>query len=88
MAKDRTTLSERMTVIETILQEAFKENGIIPEMQKDIKYIRSDFEEHKQDYHALKNKGIGAAAAISIVFAGIGFFVNALWSKFIGVLPG
>jgi hypothetical protein len=87
MPKER-TLTERMTVIETLLQEAFKEGGAIPEMQKDIKHIRTDLEEHKQDYYALKNKGIGAVGAISVIFAGIGFFATVVWDKLTGALFG
>ena len=82
------TQLERLAVIEQILEDAFKEGGAIPEMRKDIKAIRADFEDHKQDYQTLKNRGIGAIGAISMIFTGVGVIVSLVWDKVTGALFG
>lgn len=85
MSKSAPTQGERLAVIEKILEDAFGETGTMCEVRNDVKAIRRDFEAHKQDYQALKNRGIGAAAVLSVMFAGLGFLVNALWDKITGL---
>ena len=80
------TMIERLTVIETLLKGAFDEGGTMPKMREEIQAIRRDFEDHKQDYQALKNKGIGAALTLSTVFAALGYVASLVWEKFTGGL--
>ena len=82
------TLGERLAVIENILESAFREGGTVSEMRSDIRAIRKDFEDHKQDYQALKNRGIGVAFAISTIFAALGVLVSSLWDKVTGAWFG
>lgn len=95
MTMKQPTQVERLAVIERILEDAFKEGGSVASMREamredirairdDVKAIRNDLDLHKQDYAALKNKGIGALGAISILFTAVGVVANALWSKIAG----
>lgn len=82
------TQLERLATIEQILESAFKEGGTVSQIQTDVSAMRKEFYDHKQDYQALKNRGIGAAAMLSVMFAGLGFLMNVLWDKITGVPSG
>ena len=83
------THGERLAVIEQILTEMrdnkTSHDATLRDIRDDIKAFRKDFDDHKQDYHALKNKGIGIAATLSMLFAGLGFAAHMLKDKIVGV---
>lgn len=99
MAK-QPTLSERVAIIETehrFLLDAIAANALaaqkvldrLDEMEQKSSErhvaLAEELSLHKQDYAALKNKGIGAAAVLGVFFAGLGFLIHKLWDKAVGV---
>jgi hypothetical protein len=44
----------------------------IAEVKTDLKAIRKDFDDHKTDYAALKNKGTGVLVGVALAAGGVG----------------
>jgi len=83
------THGERLARIEVLLEtNAATVQSVATELRSlsvKVDALRIDLDHHKNEYYALKNKGIGAAAVLSIMFAGLGFIANKAWDKIVGV---
>lgn len=74
------TQIERLTRIETILEEAFKEGGTVSEIKSDIKSIKTDLAEDVADLARLKHRGAGILVGVSLTFTAIGVLLSS-WVK-------
>jgi len=68
------------------LENAFEEGGAIADIRSDVKAIRKDLDEHKEDYAALKNRGLGVIATLSVFMAGAGYVASLFADKIAAVI--
>lgn len=74
------TQAERLTRIETLLEEMMRErredrdaqSSAWNEMREDIKAIRKDADEDKADLAALKNRGAGILIGVGLACGALG----------------
>lgn len=82
------TQVERLTRIETILENAFGEGGTMPEMKADIKAIRGELDADVADLARLKHRGAGLLVGVSLACTAFGALLNEHWKSFITAIFG
>lgn len=83
---------ERLMHIETLLQEQARATELhnknmskdMDNLQETMRLFRKDFDDHKADYSALKNKGTGLLVGVALAAGGLGAAVQAVLASFRG----
>jgi hypothetical protein len=83
---------ERLMHIETLLEAQARATELhnqnmtkeIDNLQESVRLFRKDFDDHKTDYLALKNKGAGVLVGVALVAGGLGAAVQAIIGAFKG----
>lgn len=77
---------ERLMHIETLLREQNRATELhnkqmsadMERLQQTMKLFRKDFDDHKADYAAMKNRGAGLLIGVSLAAGGLGAALQAI----------